>query len=258
MANRHAGDRVERHGFRQSGAERVETAGARGERPVPRLAQAQRFFRLLPLVKLEVGAGARCLGIRPRAIGFFVQACAIQCAGDVTPRAEQEFAFVAFDAPDIGAAHHHRADRPARHDERDDDLFAAHHEIARAHGLPSPARSIEQADRIADRVRQLEFGAVIGRHEQRAGRRVGAVQQFRQARTDHLGRCSCTRERRHQLLQSIRVPELALRFCPGVPLDTRLLLEVAYQKRHQQHEPEEHTDRADHFERTERRQMDGA
>jgi hypothetical protein len=50
------------------------------------------------------------------------------------------------------------------------------------------------------------------------------------------------------LLQSIREPELALRFCPGVPFHARLLLEVAYQKHHQQNDPDVHTDRGDHFE----------
>ena len=118
MAHDDFRDGVERDGFRQARAERVQPGGPRRERPIPSFALAQGGFGLLALSQLDVGLTAKRFGLSQRALGQRVPVC----AGDRQCRtfhcARQQSILVAGGDMRMPEAERNRPDCPTRRDHR--------------------------------------------------------------------------------------------------------------------------------------------
>ena len=96
---------------------------------------------------------------------------------------------------------------------------------------------------VPDSIRQLALAPIIGDQEHGARRGVDRMKQRGKTHAGDLGRRPGPQERRGELLEVRRLPELAIDFNPGVALGERLLAKVSNRQADQQADEREQKQR---------------
>jgi hypothetical protein len=122
LSHDYPGNRLQRDGFGESGAQGVETIRARGQRTVARLAQAQRFLCFLQFLQRAVGMDTQSFRFRTTALRRLVQLRAREGLRGMTTRRQQELPRLAVAKVGLRLSENDGPDSPAAADERQHDV----------------------------------------------------------------------------------------------------------------------------------------